>query len=70
MANVFNTKEKIIERYDLKGSWVGRETLDRDPKATKKDLDFQKRPPIHLDPTTREDILKVLEEDAAFFERN
>jgi 1-phosphatidylinositol-4-phosphate 5-kinase len=24
MANVFNTNEKIVERYDLKGSWYGR----------------------------------------------
>lgn len=24
MANVFNTKEKIVERYDIKGSWYGR----------------------------------------------
>ena len=70
MANVFKTKQKIIERYDLKGSWVGRENLDKDPKATKKDLDFQKRSPIHLEKEVREDILKVLQEDAAFFEKN
>ena len=25
MENVFNTKNKIHERYDLKGSWVRRE---------------------------------------------
>ena len=24
MANVFNTKDKIVERYDIKGSWYGR----------------------------------------------
>jgi len=24
MNNFFNTKEKIIDRYDLKGSWIGR----------------------------------------------
>lgn len=43
MANVFNTREKISERYDIKGSWQGRETLDSDPLATKKDNDFKKR---------------------------
>jgi hypothetical protein len=48
MANVFNTKEKITERYDIKGSWYGRETADTDPLATKKDNDFKKREPLYL----------------------
>ena len=48
MANVFNTKDKIIERYDIKGSWYGRENLDPHPNATKKDNDFKKRKPISL----------------------
>lgn len=43
MANVFNTNERIVERYDLKGSTYGRENTDTDPNATKKDLDFLKR---------------------------
>jgi 1-phosphatidylinositol-4-phosphate 5-kinase len=49
MANVFNTREKIVERYDIKGSWLGRETLDKDPTSTKKDNDFKKRSPIFLE---------------------
>ncbi len=24
MNNFFNTKDKFIDKYDLKGSWVGR----------------------------------------------
>jgi hypothetical protein len=48
MANVFNTKEKIVERYDIKGSWQGRTTSDKDPSATKKDNDFKERAPIYL----------------------
>ncbi len=48
MANVFNTKEKIIERYDIKGSTYGRDNLDKDPSSTKKDNDFKKRDPIYL----------------------
>ena len=24
MNNFFNTKDKITDRYDIKGSWVGR----------------------------------------------
>jgi hypothetical protein len=24
MNNFFNTNEKIVDKYDLKGSWVGR----------------------------------------------
>lgn len=53
MANVFNTKQRIVERYDVKGSWIGRETTDIDPLATKKDNDFKKRPPIILQPKER-----------------
>lgn len=41
MANVFNTKEKIIERYDIKGSSYSRETKSTHPNTTKKDNDFK-----------------------------
>ena len=50
MANVFNTNEKIVERYDIKGSWHGRSNLDPHPNSTKKDNDFKKRSPIFLKP--------------------
>lgn len=57
MANVFNTREKIVERYDIKGSWYGRETHDKDPTATKKDLDFKKRNPIFINGGERTTLL-------------
>lgn len=43
MANVFNTPYEIHRRYDLKGSWVGRQThLEQpDPSVALKDVDFQ-----------------------------
>lgn len=43
MANVFNTKDKIIERYDLKGSTYGRDAHDSGPTVTGKDNDFLRR---------------------------
>ena len=53
MANVFNTKDKIVERYDIKGSWYGRENEDPHPNATKKDNDFKKRRPLEIAPDER-----------------
>lgn len=67
MANVFNTKEKILERYDIKGSWYGRETSDKDPMATKKDNDFKQRPPIILDEEERVRLMTIIQKDAEFF---
>lgn len=40
MRNIFNTKEKIVERYDIKGSTFERTNPSLNPDATKKDLDF------------------------------
>ena len=40
MNNFFNTKDKIVDKYDLKGSWVGRENTSG--KGVKKDLNFIK----------------------------
>jgi hypothetical protein len=67
MANVFNTREKIVERYDIKGSWYGRETSDNDPEATKKDNDFKKRNPLVLTEEDRNRLLKIIKKDAKFF---
>lgn len=64
MANVFNTKGKIIERYDIKGSWYGRENHDPHPNATKKDNDFKKRKPLSLDPDLREQLIITIRKDA------
>lgn len=49
MGNVFNTKDKIVERYDIKGSWYGRENNNPHPNSTKKDNDFKKRRSLALD---------------------
>lgn len=70
MANVFNTKEKITERYDIKGSWYGRETADTDPLATKKDNDFKKREPLYLAEEDRTKLLTAIKKDAKFFEEH
>lgn len=70
MANVFNTKEKIVQRFDIKGSWFGRETHDKDPSATKKDNDFKKRDPIYLETEERQRLLKIIRSDADFFEQH
>jgi hypothetical protein len=67
MANVFNTREKIVERYDIKGSWYGRDTADKDPTSTKKDNDFKKRAPIFLEEEERTKLLAIIAKDALFF---
>lgn len=40
MNNFFNTKDKITDRYDIKGSWVGRQNTTG--RGVKKDLNFLK----------------------------
>ena len=70
MANVFSTKERIVQRYDLKGSWIGRDTTDTDPSATKKDNDFKKRAPIYLQENQRAKLLEIIRRDAEFFEKH
>ena len=64
MANVFNTREKIVERFDIKGSWYGRDNLDTDPSATKKDNDFKKRGPIKLPYEYKKRLLGIIKRDA------
>merc|ERR1719188_2740102 len=43
MANMFNMPFEIHRRYDLKGSWVGRQTPPEkyDPSVALKDVDFK-----------------------------
>ena len=40
MENFLNTGDKILDKYDLKGSTLGRKNDIIDPNLTKKDLDF------------------------------
>lgn len=43
MGNAFNTHLEIHERYDLKGSTIGRSTDEREDRTVaRKDLDFNK----------------------------
>ena len=67
MANVFNTNEKVVQRFDIKGSWQGRSNTDPHPNSTKKDNDFKKRSPIYLKPMERYHLLKATKEDVKFF---
>lgn len=64
MGNVFNTKDKIIERYDIKGSWYGRENSNPHPNSTKKDNDFKKRKPLALDSKDRQKLIKIIRKDS------
>lgn len=72
MGNVFNAKERIIERYDLKGSTYGRKNSNENPEATLKDLNFIERMPngIELHPENREQIINILRKDSNFLRDN
>lgn len=74
MENIFHNKEKlqIQERYDLKGSWVGRRALKSDQeriayKGCLKDLDLGDRK-IVIGPENKSLLMEQLEEDARFLQ--
>ena len=70
MENIFNNQNlKIHERYDLKGSWVGRRAVKgkktkRQYKGTMKDLDLEKR--IVIGQESRDHLLEQLQHDVEF----
>lgn len=69
MNNVFPALYEIHERYDLKGSVLGREYTkgDHKPIVVYKDLDWlRNHRRIVLGPEKRENIIKQLEKDVAF----
>lgn len=69
MNNVFPALYEIHERYDLKGSVLGREYTkgDHKPIVVYKDLDWlRNHRRIVLGPEKREQIIKQLEKDVAF----
>jgi len=69
MANMFNTPFDIHRRYDLKGSWVGRQTPPEkyDPSVALKDVDFQHANEcIRIGEERKTQLLKQLELDAQF----
>jgi 1-phosphatidylinositol-4-phosphate 5-kinase len=70
MGNLFNGPLKIHQRFDLKGSTVGRElsAVQRQKKnPTFKDMDFRRlNKKIPLGPVMREQFLKQIAEDCKF----
>lgn len=69
MANMFNTPFEIHRRYDLKGSWIGRQTPPEkyDPSVALKDVDFQNANEcIRVGEERKEILVKQLEEDSNF----
>jgi len=72
MNNVFSSGVKIHERFDLKGSTVGRYTgKNADPTISKKELDLAETGKIFiLENEQRKLLMQIIKEDCAFFERN
>eukprot|EP00026_Physarum_polycephalum_P004548 Phypoly_transcript_04570.p1 GENE.Phypoly_transcript_04570~~Phypoly_transcript_04570.p1 ORF type:complete len:684 (+),score=95.55 Phypoly_transcript_04570:42-2054(+) len=70
MNNVFQTRKVIHERYDLKGSTLGRAASEEEKKkdtVTYKDLDFRERHvKIQIGPQKRSALLEQLQRDCKF----
>eukprot|EP00929_Paragymnodinium_shiwhaense_P107559 TRINITY_DN7370_c1_g2_i2.p1 TRINITY_DN7370_c1_g2~~TRINITY_DN7370_c1_g2_i2.p1 ORF type:complete len:856 (+),score=195.15 TRINITY_DN7370_c1_g2_i2:82-2649(+) len=70
MGNMFNIPLEIHRRFDLKGSWVGRETPEdegRDPTVALKDVDFTKQnESIRIGPERKKLMIEQLERDVDF----
>jgi hypothetical protein len=70
MSNVFQTRKNIHERYDLKGSTLGRQATEEEKKkktVTYKDLDFRERHmKIQIGPQKRSALLDQLDRDCKF----
>ena len=73
MNNVFNTPRQIHQRFDLKGSTVGRALRgpqQDDPTIAQKDLDFNRKVgKLTLPPDDRARVLAQVREDVRFFEK-
>jgi len=73
MSNMFNAPFEIHRRYDLKGSWVGRETpLEKQtPAVALKDMDFLRAgEKIQIGEERRARLLATLEMDSKFLASN
>jgi len=69
MANMFNTPFEIHRRYDLKGSWVGRQTSAEkyDPTVALKDVDFKNaKEGIRVGEERRSQLTEQIEKDSKF----
>ncbi|EGC34645.1 hypothetical protein DICPUDRAFT_55653 [Dictyostelium purpureum] len=73
MGNLFPTKKKIHERYDLKGSVVGREASVEERKSesvTFKDIDFRNRKhKIYLGPTKKQSFVDQIKKDCKLLQK-
>ncbi len=69
MNNFFNTKDKIVDRYDLKGSWIGRQNTTG--HGVKKDLNFLKdKRSIDIEFDKKVELYRLIEKDVQFFANN
>eukprot|EP00871_Galdieria_phlegrea_P002116 jgi/Galph1/2905/GphlegSOOS_G1581.1 len=69
MNNFLPTRVPIHEKYDLKGSTMGRQASPvelQNPYVTLKDLDFVRNGPLYIDKTLRERLLNQLGYDLLF----
>lgn len=68
MANVFQTKQEIHERYDIKGSLYKRFTNSSDPSVAKKDLDLLKAKfKFEVNNADYTRIMQIISKDCEFF---
>jgi 1-phosphatidylinositol-4-phosphate 5-kinase len=73
MGNMFNTPFDIQRRYDLKGSWVGRQTPDasHDPSVALKDVDFKEAEVrMRIGKDRRLQLITQMESDTKFLRDN
>ncbi|KAH9577501.1 Phosphatidylinositol-4-phosphate 5-kinase [Trypanosoma melophagium] len=71
MQNVFATGNTIHEKYDLKGSTVGRFATEAEKMkhtCTQKDLDLNR--PIHVGPVRRALLIEQIKKDCDFLRRS
>ena len=69
MNNFFNTKDRIVDRYDLKGSWINRE--NKTGHGVKKDQNFTKENrTIDIDYEQKVQLYNIIEKDVEFFAKN
>jgi len=66
MSNLFNTKRKIHEKYDIKGSWVSRSVKehDVDPSVLGKDTDMKRK--LKLKPEDKAQLISTMTKDVMF----
>ena len=66
MNNFFkinSSKDKIVDKYDLKGSWIGRQNFIEE--GVKKDINFKKdNRKINIGKDNKERIFEIISKDA------